>query len=380
MRIFIINPGMVDDYVYQLASALSKKTTSVHIFGSNDYKSKQIEFINFNYYNYFFDINKNNFISKFPRFKSLLKGVLYVLMHIYLLYCAKKIKPQIIHFQWSRIAVIDCFFLYFYKNINIVYTMHNTTLNHGDTAFANYLNAGFKCFLDRVSSIIVHTKYSQQIFLQSFEQSKDKVKVVPHGLLEFKRPKNTSINPYKFLSQKVILFFGNIQYYKGLDILINAMYYLKKEDIKLLIVGRSQISVKSLKCLSKKLDVEKHIFWRLEYINEEEVSEIFRVAKAIVLPHRHVDQSGVLMSAINFEIPIIASNLGGFSEIIEDGKNGFLFKKEDPEDLALKIKKLFLKDNLRNMSQQVALLKNNWKSWDEIANDTITIYKSILDK
>lgn len=380
MIVFIINPGMVDDYVYQLASALSKKTASVHIFGSNDYEDKKTEFINFNYYNYFFDINNNNFISKYPKFKSLLKGILYVFMHIYLLYCVKKIKPHIIHFQWSRIAVIDCFFLYFYNHIPVVYTMHNTTLNHGDVSFVNYLNAGFKLFLNRVSSIIVHTKYSQQKFLESFEKYKHKVNVVPHGLLTFKDKKNTPINFYNFASEKVILFFGNIQHYKGLDILINAMYYLKKENIKLLIVGRSQISIKNLKALSKKLDVDKHIFWRLAYITEEEVSETFKVAKAIILPHRHIDQSGVLMSAINFEMPIIASNLGGFSEIIEDGKNGYLFKKEDSEDLALKIKKLFQDSNLKYVSQQVTLLKNNWKSWDEIANDTIKIYKSILEK
>lgn len=377
MKVFIVNPGMVDDYVYELATALSKKTISVFIFGSNDYRGKKVNFNNINFYNYFFDINKNKFIRNLPLLKSILKGISYIFMHVHILYNVKKLKPQIIHFQWSRIALLDYLFLFLYPKIPIVYTMHNTTLNHGDASYTNYFNIGFEKFLNKVSFIIVHTKYSKTKFLENHQEYKNKVDIIPHGLLKFNENKKLSMSSFKFNSNKIILFFGNIQHYKGLDILINAMNYLKDESINLLIVGRDQISLKNLKQLAKKLNVDKNIFWRCEYIKEEEVSEIFRIAKVIILPHRHIDQSGVLMSAINFEIPIIASNIGGFAEIIEDGKNGYLFQKENPKDLALKIKNFFISENLDNMSKQIALLKNSWKTWDEIANDTIKIYQKL---
>jgi glycosyltransferase involved in cell wall biosynthesis len=380
MKIFIINPGMVDDYVYELATAMSKNNTSVHVFGSNDYKGKNIIFKNFNYYNYLFDVNNNENINRFPIIKSLLKGLLYFFMHFYLLYSVYKIKPQIIHFQWSRIATIDSFFLYFYKKIPIVYTMHNTTLNHGDPSYANFLSIGFKIFLSRVSCILVHTQYSKRKLSKIFEQFVYKTEIISHGLLKFKSKNKKNKVLFNFTSDNIILFFGNIEHYKGLDILINAMYYLKKDNINLLIVGRGHISLENLKQLSKKLGIEKNIFWRSEYIDEQEVPQIFQLAKAIILPHRHIDQSGVLMSAINFGIPIIASNIGGFSEIIEDGKNGFLFEKENPENLAIKIKKFFIEDYYKRMSNQVAILKKKWKTWDEIAIETIEIYTKVLNK
>jgi glycosyltransferase involved in cell wall biosynthesis len=380
MKIFIINPGMVDDYVYELATAMSKNNTFVYVFGSNDYKGKNIKFKNFNYYNYFFDVNNHQKLNDLPRIKSLLKGLLYFFMHFYLLYCVYKIKPQIIHFQWSRIAIIDSCFLYFYKKIPVVYTMHNTTLNHGDASYTNFLSAGFIYFLSSVSCILVHTKYSKRKLLKTFQQFKYKTEIISHGLIQFRSENKKNKALFNFTSNNIILFFGNIEHYKGLDILINAMYYLKKENINLLIVGRGQIALEGLKKISKKLGVEKNIFWRSEYIDEQDVPEIFQLAKVIILPHRHIDQSGVLMSAINFEIPIIASNIGGFSEIIEDGKNGFLFKKGNPENLAIKIKKFFLEDHYKRMSNQVATLKKQWKTWDEIAIETIEIYNKLLNK
>ena len=371
---------MVDDYVYELATAMSKNNTFVYVFGSNDYKGKNIKFKNFNYYNYFFDVNNHQKLNDLPRIKSLLKGLLYFFMHFYLLYCVYKIKPQIIHFQWSRIAIIDSCFLYFYKKIPVVYTMHNTTLNHGDASYTNFLSAGFKYFLSRVSCILVHTKYSKRKLLKTFQQFKYKTEIISHGLIQFRSENKKNKALFNFTSNNIILFFGNIEHYKGLDILINAMYYLKKENINLLIVGRGQIALEGLKKISKKLGVEKNIFWRSEYIDEQDVPEIFQLAKVIILPHRHIDQSGVLMSAINFEIPIIASKIGGFSEIIEDGKNGFLFKKGNPENLAIKIKKFFLEDHYKRMSNQVATLKKQWKTWDEIAIETIEIYNKLLNK
>ena len=129
MKAFIINPGMVNDYIYELSSSLHKLDVSVFLLGSSDYKNRIKSFNNFNYYNFLFNVEN---ISS-PRLKRLLKGFLYILLHFYILQLIIKERPDIIHFQWFRIPFLDSLFVGIYKRYcPVIYTIHNTTLNHGD--------------------------------------------------------------------------------------------------------------------------------------------------------------------------------------------------------------------------------------------------------
>ena len=376
MKVFLVNPGMIDRYIYELASELSEAGASIFLFGGTSYCGKNINFNNFNYYNHFFDVNKVR-----PSYvKKMIKALLYIFLQFYILRSIKKEKPDIIHLQWSRMPVLDSIFIrVFEKYAPIVFTLHNTILNHGDkSVFQNLVNYGFKSFLKTTSSIILHTTYSKQKFIKDHPEFAAKVEIVPHGVLSFPPIKGKRKFSFASDSEKVLLFFGLIEKYKGLDILINALPYLKDENIKLLVAGRPQIPLYPFKKLSQELGVSDKIYWHTFFIEDEDVEEIFDNADLVVLPYRHVDQSGILMTAINYAKPIVASDTGGFSEIIQNGKHGYLFRPEDSEDLALKLLKVFQDNKMDDISNELVLLKQSWKSWKEISYNTLRIYKKLL--
>ena len=93
------------------------------------------------------------------------------------------------------------------------------------------------------------------------------------------------------------------------------------------------------------------------------------------MPYRHIDQSGVLMTVLTYGKPIIASNLGGFKEIIKDGKHGKLVEPGNPQDLADALTEILKNRDLTNeMGKSVKKLSLNWPDWKEIARQTIEIY------
>ncbi len=376
MKIFIVNPGMVNDYVYELATSMHKNGNIVYVYGSDDYEERSKNFFNFNYYNYFFKVEN----IKIQSIKRLIKGTLYIFLQFYLLKEVIKEKPKVIHFQWSRIPLLDQFFLIFFKRYSsVVFTLHNTTNNHGDKSFLiSLLSIGYRQLLKEYECIIVHTNYSKKKLLSDYPDLSSKVQVIPHGMLRFPKKIKNELN-LSFSSKYVLLFFGNIQYYKGLDILIEAMYLLKDLDITLLIAGKSNIPLEPLKQRANDLSLEKKIHWHTFFIKDRNVEEIYDYCDFVILPHRHIDQSGILMSAIQFGKPVVASDTGGFSEIIEDGKQGFLFKKEDPADLSRAIRKIVDTNKLLELDNNMSLLRDSWKTWHQIAFTTMNIYKTLKD-
>lgn len=376
MKVFIVNPGMVNDYVYELASSMHKNNHSVYLFGSDDYGERQKIFCNFNYYNHFLNVEK----IKLRRLKKVLKGLLYIYLQFYLLKSIIKEKPDIIHLQWCRIPIIDYIFIsLFSKYSKIIFTLHNTTVNHGEKSIsAGLFSFGYKKFLRKTTKIIVHTEYSKNKFKLDYPEFANKIMVIPHGMLTFPKKIKNKFN-FKFNQNKVLLFFGHIERYKGLDILVEAMSHLKHNNLILLVAGKANIELDSLKNRVNELSITSKIHWHTKFIDDADVEEIYGYSDLVILPHRHIDQSGILMSAINFCKPVVASNTGGFSEIIENGKHGFLFKPEDPIDLSKKIIEIIEANKFKEVNKNMIALKDSWPTWDKISLETIEIYKNSLD-
>jgi len=392
MNIFMIDAACNSlPYDHSLCEALVRKGCRVNFFGSMYIHTDWNQPASYNFRNHFYKVT--NWIYKGrPRgfLKQYIKAIEHILNMVHLLFIVKKVKPDIIHFQWSQLPFIDRWYL---RKLNyfspVIYTIHNSTPLHGEKPKFYFLQKVGSSFLKYFDYCIVHTNYSKKKTVKTTSLNKDKILVIPHGLLNYNfnesQSYQTVFKKYNISKrEKIILFFGNIDHYKGLDILIRSFSMLSASQLKeihLLIVGRPNIPIKPLINLSKSLYIEKKITWDLRFISENEIQPIFNSCYLIVMPYRHIDQSGVLMSVINYGKPIVASRVGGFNEILDDGVHGKLVNPEDEKDLAFALSNLIEDHNLINeMSESVKRLAQSWPTWDKIAEKTIEAYQFAQEK
>ena len=144
------------------------------------------------------------------------------------------------------------------------------------------------------------------------------------------------------LDDKIILFFGFIRKYKGLDILLEAMKILKVQGqhIKLLIAGEFYDDKKIYDELINKFEIKDQLILHTGFIPDSEVKYYLCAADCVVQPYRNATQSGVTPLAYHFEKPMIVTNVGGLPDLVPDKKVG-LITKPNAEDIAKKIIEFF---------------------------------------
>ena len=150
--------------------------------------------------------------------------------------------------------------------------------------------------------------------------------------------KKLGLNP----SAKIILFFGFIREYKGLDILLHAMANegIRRAGIKLLIAGEFYEDKRPYLHLIDKLGIADGVILKTEFIPDSEVKYILCAADCVVQPYRSATQSGVTPLAYHFEKPMIVTNVGGLPALVPDGKAG-LVAEPNPESIASQILRFF---------------------------------------
>jgi glycosyltransferase involved in cell wall biosynthesis len=169
--------------------------------------------------------------------------------------------------------------------------------------------------------------------------------------------------------QHRILFFGLIKAYKGLDTLLAAMPIIRTAfpDLKLMIAGsvygNKSVYLKQI----RDLDITANVETDFRYISEEEVAEYFRKSDLCILPYKSATQSGVIATAFSYDTPVIASNIGGLTEYIEDGVTGLLVPVDDPPALAAAVIRFYHQEMLKPMQKAISEYKAT-KTWNELVN------------
>lgn len=142
---------------------------------------------------------------------------------------------------------------------------------------------------------------------------------------------------------KVLLFFGYIRHYKGLDLLLDALVLLLQKDptYALLIAGESYENVGPLTKFIVENNLSQRVVFENSYIDNEAVYKWFKAADVVLLPYRSATQSGILNMAYGFEKPVVCTNVGGLSEFIEDGKTGVLVHEVTATSIAQGIRHFY---------------------------------------
>lgn len=209
----------------------------------------------------------------------------------------------------------------------------------GDKAFTKY-------FLPPVDAFITMSEKVLQD-LTSFNSGKP-AQLVTHPLYDNfgdKVEKSTAreklgIDP----SLRIILFFGFIRKYKGLDMLLHALHMLKQQpemqNLKLLVAGEYYEDAKPYQEIIQRLGIADRLILKTQFIPNSEVKYYLSAADLVVQPYRSATQSGVTPLAYHFEVPMVVTNVGGLPQLVPDEKVG-LVADPTPESIAKKITRFF---------------------------------------
>ncbi len=188
--------------------------------------------------------------------------------------------------------------------------------------------------------------------------------------------KHTARDKIGLTAKNVLMFFGLIRPYKGLDKLIRAFPKILKQnpDTHLLIVGECYESIEPYKQLIHANGIADNTLLLTEYIPNEAVELYFMAADVVVLPYNSATQSGILMIAYGFRKPVVVSDVGGLKEMVVQGKTGLIIPNNNPSKIAEAVIKVLQNDEQENYAYAIEHLSESlgYRSFDDIISSILS--------
>jgi glycosyltransferase involved in cell wall biosynthesis len=175
----------------------------------------------------------------------------------------------------------------------------------------------------------------------------------------------------------ILLFFGYIRKYKGLDILIDAFKIIsnKHNNVKLLIAGESYDDINIYINQINNLGLAEKIKLENKYIANEEVYKYYSTADLVILPYRSGTQSGILNIAYGFLKPVLVTNVGGLTESIDAGKTGIIVQPDSAEEIAKGV------DKFLELKQKINFTENiNSKLAENAFSNISNLFNQIIEE
>ena len=276
------------------------------------------------------------------------------------------------HYQWLPIEPLDQYLVP--RARPRVMAMHNV-IRRGDGRRQARVTRGLA---GRMDAVVVHTRHGARR-LEELGVDADRIHVIPHGAFEHLTRQDEEVplpEELAAVAGPVVLSFGMVRDYKGVDVLLRAFREL--EDAELWIVGRPlNYSMEPLHELAREVPAKVRFVTR--YVTEPEIPAFFRRADVLVLPYRSVDQSGVLYAGLAFGKPMVISDVGGFSEVGEEHGAARLVPPGDAPALAAALRDLLSDPQERAaLGGRAATAAAGAYSWDDIADRTLGLYGKLL--
>jgi len=231
----------------------------------------------------------------------------------------------------------------------------------GDTAFTKYAFGVGNFFIVQSDAV--------QRDLKAF-WPKAKYKKVAHPVYNiFGEPieKQQARKQLGITDKRVLLFFGYVRAYKGLNVMLEAMSKLVKElDVKLLVVGEFYDDKEKYMRQITDYGLQQSVSVNSDYVANDKVGLYFSAADVVMLPYISATQSGIAQIAYNFNKPIIATNVGGLAEVVRDNVTGFVIPPNDADALVNAIIRFFKENREKEFAANVEVEKKKY-SWESMA-------------
>lgn len=376
MKVVIIETGGwggICHYTYNLANALVKVGIKELIVISG--KSYELEDLkrDFRLIKYF-DIRRGHL--------SNISGLINIIV---------KERPSIIHIQSILSPRKDWVSLLLARllGIPIIYTVHNIFPHEEEERNAIGLRTTLRIIYRNAEILIAHSEANKKELIKEFDINPERIKVIPHGNYLFLVPEK-GINKEEArkkiglnMSDKVLLTFGAIRKYKGIEYLIKAFKVVKGSvpQARLLIVGIvKNVDLDRYASIVNELKLKDSVLFFPEYIPLDAIGSFFMASDAVTYPYIDTTESGSLQIAYAFSKPVVVTTVGSFPENVVEGKNGFLVPPGDQDALANAIMNLLsLNDEeLKRLGEFSRKITEKRHDWLDIAEKTAGVYKELL--
>jgi glycosyltransferase involved in cell wall biosynthesis len=280
---------------------------------------------------------------------------------------------DVVHYQWLPLPALDSRLLP--PTRPRVLTAHGVLREEG---FKRRLARGLRSLLERMDAVVTLSEHGARRLRDQAGLDERRVRVIPHGALDYltRLPDEVPLpEELAAVEGPVVLCFGLIRPYKGVDVLLDAFRSI--DGAELWIVGRPLgISLGGLRNLAA--PARGLVRFVPRFVPDRELPAYFRRADMVVLPHRDAEQSGVLFAALAFGKAIVMSDVGGFAEVAAHGA-GRLVPPGDPAALASAIEDLLADPAARErLAESARDAAAGPYSWDAVAEQTLALYRELL--
>lgn len=387
-EVTLLTAGRDRHYSLGLAMALAATGVKLDFVASDELWSQDLRrFPNLKFLNLRGDQSLNATL-----FKKAWRVIAY---YLHLLSYAARSKSKIFHILWNnKFELFDrTALMAFYRLLGkrVILTAHNINAGVRDQSDSWINRVTLRIQYRLCERIFVHTNRMRDDLVYGFNVPNEKVVLIPYGWnnvvpntaltgLEARQRLGLSAN------DKVILFFGNIAPYKGLELLLESLEMIKEEgfSVRLIIAGRPKGPVSYWEQIQHTLSrecLQRNIFRKIEYIADDEIEIYFKASDVLALPYAVIFQSGVLLLSYSFGLPVVATDVGSLKEDIIEGKTGFVCEPRNPRALATAIQYYFrsnLYHELESRRREIQQFAREKYSWAKVGAITAGTYSELL--
>jgi glycosyltransferase involved in cell wall biosynthesis len=275
-------------------------------------------------------------------------------------------RADVVHFQWLTVQPLDVHLLP--RGRPLVLTAHDVIPREprpGQIAATRRL-------VQRMDRVVVHSRHGAARLQHELGLAEEKIRVIPHGAFDHLTVgRDDSKLPPELdgTDGPVVLFFGLLRPYKGIDVLLEA--FRSVEGASLWIAGMPRMPLEPLRAAAG-----PNVRFVPRFVGDDEIPALFRRADIVVLPYRQIDQSGVLYTALAFGKPMVLSRVGGFPEL---GDVARLVEPGDPAELAAALQELVSDPAERErLAGAAAHAAHHEYGWDDIARRHVDLYEDLV--
>ena len=323
-----------------------------------------------------FDLDESNPLSVVSINEYLAaKGVNIINIHV-----GTTVKRKIIYF------IALCVYAKRLNSKKLIFTLHDVLPFEDDKKLVKLL----KVFYSLADYFTVGNDLEKKKLVKYFEIPESKIDIIPHGIYNlFGRNLYTQAMARGYLDiprkKKVILFFGFLREYKGLEYLIKAAGILsKKPDNNFLVYVASALKYAPRdlveRCLEliNKLNLQEKFVLNLNYLDSLDIEAIFKASDLVALPYTYASQSGVLNMAMGFKKPVVVTD-AFYDKIWIENKAGIVAKSKDAQSLAQNIQILLGNDRLGKQYGEFGFrYTSRHFNWDIVAKKYANVYHKVI--